>query len=267
MIRLNGVEEFTLEGIDVEAAGKPTAIELGGYLIGTRLRNFEIRGIKETGIRILGAVGFDRPNSRCAWKGRCCEAADRSPPASCSTAPLNRPRISRSPAVASSARSPHPCIFEGPVIGVEIKQSIFSQADVGILFQGKALAFRDLGIVNDTFYRLRKGIVFREMPPSSCRGLAVQRNVFAQLDGPEMFVGTGFDLRKFSVVFASAGTAGNWTSHTLPRPSPPGELNLFINGGKTGVKFQFESTDPADHSISPARSQTPHKSAGAIVVK
>jgi len=267
VIRLNGVEEFTLEGIDVEAAGKPTAIELGGYLIGTRLRNFEIRGIKETGIRILGAVGFDRPNSRCALEGAVLRGGG-----SLATGILFdsafEPTSNFSVTgcrffgpFASAVR------FEGPVIGVEIKASLFTQAAAGILFQGKALAFRDLAIVNDTFYRLGKGIVFREMPPASCSGLAVQRNVFSQLDGPEMFVASGFDLRKFSVVFASAGTAGNWTSRTLPKPLPPGEINLFINGGKTGVNFQFESTDPADPRFLRPVPKAPHKSAGAIVVK
>jgi hypothetical protein len=267
VVRLNGVERFTLEGFDIDAAGKRSGIELSGYLVGTRLRNLRIGGHCDTDILVRGAVAFERPESRCILDHLVLRGGGPGGTGVRFESGIN----------PSSNLTIAGCRFFGPfesaitfnssVVGINVRESIITRASVGILVQGERLAVKDLAIVNNTFHELNLGIVFRGMLPASSSGLIVQRNVFTEVAGAEMFVGREIQRTGFLSTFAKGAATGNWTSRKVGTPRPDGEIDLFASGGRTGAEFQFQSTDPENSRFLWPAVNAPHKASGAVILK
>ncbi|HET6325314.1 MAG TPA: hypothetical protein VFG04_11615, partial [Planctomycetaceae bacterium] len=266
VVRLHGVERFTLEGFEIDATNQRPAIELSGYLVGTQLRNLKIQGDCETSILIQGAMGLERPASRCILDHLV----------------LRRQRAGgtgvrfEKAADASSNLSIRGCrffgpfdsaiAFGGPVSGIDVRESIITQASVGIRVEPAGLTFKDLAIVNNTFHKLDRAIVFRDTPPGAIIDLIVQRNLFTSVAVAEMFVEKGSDRGALLARFAKGAITGNWTSRKVGEPLPDGEINLF-SGGQTGAALQFQTNDPADdHFLWPV-DHAPHKALGAVILK
>jgi serine/threonine-protein kinase len=267
VVRLNGVERFTLEGFEIDATGKRSGIELSGYLVGTRLRNLRIGGQCDTSILVRGAVAFERPESRCMLDHLVVRSGGLG-----STGVRFESGIDPSSNLTiTGCRFFGPfesaVTFNGPVVGINIRESIISRASAGVLVQGEGLAVKDLAIVNNTFHELNLGIVFRGMLPASSSGLIVQRNVFTEVAGAEMFVGRGVQRAGFLPKFAKGAATGNWTSRKVGTPRPEGEIDLFTSGGRTGADFQFQSTDPEDNRFLWPAANAPHKALGAVILK
>ena len=137
--------------------------------------------------------------------------------------------------------------LEGDIDNLSIRDCIFAEAGVGIRSTGDTPTFRDVRVVNNTFYKLQRGIVFSRMPnEASSGGLHFDRNLFAELTGPEGIVVKGFQLSAFKKMTGNnANVTHNWSSRPAPNKPAAGELNLFVNGGKRGVEgLKFASTKP-----------------------
>jgi len=267
VVRLNGVERFTLEGFEIDATGNRSGIELSGYLVGTRLRNLRIVGRCDTSILVRGAIAFERPDSRCILD----HLVVRSGGLGSTGVRLEEGREPSSNLTITGCRFLGPfesaITINGPVVGINLRESIITRASIGILVQSERNAVENLAIVNNTFYDLNLGMVFRTMLPASDNGLIVQRNVFAEVAGAELFVGRGIQRAGFLVRFANGAASGNWTSRKVGRPLPDGEIDLFTSGGRTGAQFQFQSTDPEDGRFLWPAANAPHKALGAVILK
>jgi hypothetical protein len=267
VVRLSGVERFTLDGFEIDAAGKRSAIELSGYLVGTRLRNLRIGGHCDTSILVRGAVAFERPELRCTLDHLIIRSGGLGGTGLRFESGINPSSNLTIAGCRFFGPFESAITFNGPVVGVDIRESIITRASVGILVQGEGLALKDLAIVNNTFHELNLGIVFREMLPASSSGLVVQRNIFSDVAGAEMFVARGIQRAAFLAKLAKGAATQNWTSRRVSTPRPDGEIDLFTNGGRTGAEFQFQSTDPEDrHFLWPA-TNAPHRALGAVVLK
>jgi eukaryotic-like serine/threonine-protein kinase len=267
VVRLHGVERFTLEGFEIDATGKRPAIELSGYLVGTRLRNLEIGGDCDTTILVRGAMGLERPQSRCILDhlvlrrrrpgGTGVRFQQGINPSSNLTITGCRLFGPFESAIA----------FNGPAVGVAVRESIITRASVGILLERDGLAVKDLAIVNNTFHKLDRGIVFRDAPPGPTIDLTVQRNLFDAVANAEMFVERGSDPAAFLARFAKGAITGNWTSRKVDKPLPDGQVDLFASGGQTGAAFKFQTNDQDDARFLTPTADAPHKTLGAVILK
>jgi serine/threonine protein kinase len=267
VVRLHGVERFTLEGFEIDAAGKKAAIDLSGYLVGTRLRNLEIGGDCDTSILVHGAMGLERPESRCILDhlvlrrrrtgGTGVRFEQGINPSSNLTITGCRLFGPFESAIA----------FNGPAVGIAVRESIISRASVGILFERDGLALKDLAIVNNTFHKLDRGIVFRDAPPGPTIDLTVQRNLFDAVADAEMFVERGSDRAGLLARFPKGAITGNWTSRKVDTPLPDGQIDLFASGGQTGAAFQFQTNDQDDARFLAPTADAPHKTLGAVILK
>jgi eukaryotic-like serine/threonine-protein kinase len=267
VVRLSGVERFTLEGFELDASGKRLAIELDGYLVGTRLSKLRITGHRDMGILIQGAMGLDRRQSHCILDHL---VFRNGAPGAVGIQFASGINPSSNLTIANCrffGPLKSAITFDGPVVGVEVRESIVTRAAAGIVVQGLGLDPQDLAIVNNTFHRLNYGIVFREMPHGSSSGLLIQRNLFTEVSGAELFVERGFNRARFLAKFAEASAAGNWTSRAIGQPLPDGQVDLFASGGRTGATFRFQSTDPENDRFLWPRADAPHKAMGAVILK
>ncbi len=267
VVRLHGVERFTLEGFEIDATNQRSAIELSGYLVGTQLRNLKIQGDCDTGILIQGAMGLERPASRCILehlvlrRGQAGGTGVRFEKATDAASNLSI-RGCRFFGPFDSAIA-----FSGPLVGIDVRESIITQASAGIRVERDGLAFKDLAIVNNTFHKLDRGIVFRDTLPSSPINLIVQRNLFTSVANAEMFVERGLDRAGFLARFTKGAIIGNWTSRKVGNPLPEGEIDLFTSGGQTGAEFRFQTNDPEDDHFLWPFAQASHKALGAVILK
>jgi hypothetical protein len=267
VVRLHGVERFTLEGFEIDAANQRSAIELSGYLVGTQLRNLQIHGDCDTSILIQGAMGLERPASRCILD----HLVLRRQRAGGTGVRFEKGTDASSNLSIKGSRFLGPfdsaIAFGGPVSGIDVRESIITQASVGIRVEPAGLTFKDLAIVNNTFHKLDRGIVFRDTPPGAVIDLIVQRNLFTSVAVAEMFVEKGLDRAGILARFAKGAITGNWTSRKVGELRPDGEIDLFTSGGQTAAAFQFQTNDPADdHFLWPV-ADAPHKALGAVILK
>jgi hypothetical protein len=266
VVRLHGVERFTLEGFEIDTTGKRAGIELSGYLVGTRLRNLEIGGDGDTSILVRGAMGLERTESRCLLdhlvlrRRRAGGTGVRFE----GIHPSSNLTISRCRLFGPFESA---ITFNGQAVGVAVRESIVTRASVGILFERDGLAVKDLAIVNNTFHKLNRGIVFRDTPPGSTIDLIVQRNLFADVANAEMFVERGFDRAGVPARFAKGAITGNWTSRKVEKPLPDGQIDLFASGGQTGAALQFQTNDQDDARFLTPTADAPHKTLGAVILK
>ncbi|HEV3302350.1 MAG TPA: protein kinase [Planctomycetaceae bacterium] len=267
VVRLHGVERFSLDGFEIDAAGKKAAIDLSGYLVGTRLRNLEIGGDCDTSILVHGAMGLERPESRCILDhlvlrrrrpgGTGVRFEQGINPSSNLTITGCRLFGPFESAIA----------FNGPAVGIAVRESIISRASVGILFERDGLAVKDLAIVNNTFHKLDRGIVFRDTPPGPTIDLTVQRNLFDAVANSEMFVERGSDRAGLLARFPKGAITGNWTSRKVDTPLPDGQIDLFASGGQTGAALKFQTNDQDDARFLAPTADAPHKTLGAVILK
>jgi serine/threonine protein kinase len=267
VVRLHGVERFTLEGFEIDANGKKAAIELSGYLVGTKLRNLEIGGDCDTTILVRGAMGLERAQSRCVLDHL---VLRRRRPGGTGVR-FEQGINPSSNLTITSCRLFGPfesaIAFNGPAVGVAVRESIITRASVGILFERDGLAVKDLAIVNNTFHKLDRGIVFRDAPPGPAIDLIVQRNLFDAVANAEMFVERGSDRAGLLARFAKGAITGNWTSRKVDKPLPEGQIDLFASGGQTGAAFKFQTNDQDDARFLTPTADAPHKTLGAVILK
>jgi serine/threonine protein kinase len=267
VVRLHGVEGFNLEGFEIDATGKKAAIELSGYLVGTRLRNLEISGDCDTSILVHGAMGLERPQSRCILDHLVLRR--RRPGGTGMRFEQGINPSSNLTITGCRLFGPFESAvtFNGPAVGIAIRESIITRASVGILLERDGLAVKDLAIVNNTFHKMDRGIVFRDTPPGPTIDLTVQRNLFDAVANAEMFVERGSDRTGLLARFPKGAVTGNWTSRKVDKPLPDGQIDLFASGGQTGAAFKFQTNDQDDARFLTPTADAPHKTLGAVILK
>jgi serine/threonine-protein kinase len=255
LIKLDGVTGFEIEGFDLNAKGKPVAVELSGYLNATRLKDLKINGFARTGVLSNGAVGVGAYNQevhleRLEFHAGSSEAVGM--------------RFQQGNNDTTQVRVSD-CRFFGPMAAgvmflnsprfVSIRQTIFAKLGTGIRFDGKNMQLSNIVVANSTFYKLDRGIVYSSLPSTASQGLMITRNVFCELKEADTVVENDFDSKTFYTMFAhtsGSATAWNWT--TRAEPLGAGEVDLFSSrGGERGAKIEFVSTDPAsDRFLAPS---------------
>lgn len=241
VVKLTDLENFLLEGFEIDASSRDVAVELNGDLDRSLLKNVTISGYSKSGIQSNGASGrldeeFVIEDVRFQPSGGNSVGivfAD-------SNASRIHLRGCRFLGPQNSA-----IVFEEGASEVVVKDSIISQAGIGITFAGTESIVRNVEIFNTTFYDCSKaGLHFSSAPTSGSFGLAVHRNIFSKLGGAEAIVAAGYELKAFQSFLASGGGGiqYNW-SDRLAAADQKTEWEVILRPEQRVGKIPFASTD------------------------
>jgi hypothetical protein len=260
VVKLDGVQHFALEGFEIRGS-RQTAVELTGFLEGTRLKKLEIAGFAQTGLLgrdVKGAVNVgSRRNElvldQIVFRGGGPRAVGLRLEGETGRVQVVRCRFLQP--LATGIEIGKEAVY------ADLRHSIFANVDAGIRLIG-APFLKSLTLAHNTFYKVNRGIVFSEMPQPSSVGLAFHRNLFDEITAAEVVVESKFDQRQFERMLAAGGPEQNWT--TRDGPAPEGALDLFTTGGRQAAAIAHASTDPeAPKFLAPA-ADSPHGNVPAV---
>ncbi len=275
VIRLKQIPKFTIEGIDINAAGHSSAVALLGYMNDTTLRAMTIRGFTETGITCGGALGsaFGTASS-----DEIVLEQLRLEPATGATAAAGI-RMREDPDGDSSYLIVRGCRFLGPMSAgivmsgtsphkITIAENLFHQTQDGIRLETRdpnvAVAWQDIVVSNNTFHDGRHGILFARMPSGLSRELTFRRNLFSKMEVADGLVKFGYEEGPFNGAASREplGFALNFSDRDAVTPPPQGEISgFFTTDGKRGNKeILFVSDDPkSPQFLAPAEKSVQRK--------
>ena len=257
VIRLKQIAKFVIEGIEINASGRSTAIELSGFMKDTQLNRLTIRDFTETGVACIEAQGM--AFGVLTSDEVILEQLRFEPAASATNAVGVRMSNNTSYVIVRG------CKFMGPMAAgiaitgnsksgswpfkITVAENVFSQAQDGFRFEGQ-FSWKDIVLANNTFHDGRHGILFTKMPGNGSGDLVFRRNLFSKMQVADGLVQEGYSEAMFNGMISNEppGTEHNWSDRAAPAASQAGEINrLFAQNGKRGEKgFAFASTEIKD---------------------
>lgn len=272
-IRLVGIENFGIQGFDIDASGKDVAIEMSGYLNRTALKDLKVSGFSKTGIAMKGAVGFS--NDEVVLEKIDLRGAGRTTAGIHLTSGDNGTGRIKVLNCRLFGPQENGFLFETDVTYVEMRENIIADADVGISFPAGPLTLKDVQILNTTFYKCsRGGIILGQMPTpaggiSGSGGLAIGRNLFAQVNGPELLIENDFDDKKFDSFYSAAGggVQQNWSDRQQPADIAAGQREIIHREERRVPSIQFSSTDSDSPDFLSLQKNVPYANIGGAMLK
>ena len=272
-IRLVGIENFGIQGFDVDASGKDIAIEMSGYLNRTALKDLNVSGFSKTGIAMRGAVGFS--NDEVVLEKIDLRGAGRTTTGIHLTSGENGTGRIKVLNCRLFGPQENGFLFETDVTYIEMRENIIADADVGISFPAGPLTLKDVQILNTTFYKCRRGgIILSQMPTpaggiSGSGGLAIGRNLFAQVNGPELLIENDFNDKNFDRYYSAAGggVQQNWSDRQQPADIAAGQREIVHREERRVPSIQFSSTDSDSPDFLSLKKSVPYANIGGAMLK
>jgi hypothetical protein len=130
--------------------------------------------------------------------------------------------------------------------GVSVRQCLFHEMRAGIHYRAQQPDVQNVSFINNTFHRVRHGILFDHVPSVGSTGLTVHHNLFVEVNpGPEVMVSAGLDAPRAEALLGPGAARNNW-SQTASHQPQTGELDVFSQDGRRGAEIgAFVSRDPA----------------------
>ena len=272
-IRLVGIENLGIHGFDVDASGKDVAIEMSGYLNRTSLKDLNVSGFSKVGIAMKGAVGFS--NDEIILEKIDLRGAGSATAGIHLTSGENGTGRIKVLNCRLFGPQENGILFETDVTYVEMRENIIADAGVGLAFNGGPLTLKDVQILNTTFYKCsRGGIVISHMPPlggglAGSSGLAVHRNLFAQVNGPELLIENDFDDKKFDQFFSAdgGGVDQNWSDRQQAANIAAGQREIVHRENQRIQSIEFSSTDDSSPDFLTLKKSSPYARIGGAKLK
>lgn len=272
-IKLVGIENFGIHGFDVDASGKDIAIEMSGYLNRSSLKDLKVSGFSKVGIAMKGAIGFSNDEiilEKIDLRGAGGTTAGiHLTPGENGT---SRIKILNCRLIGPQDNG---LLVESDVTYIEMRENIIADAGVGIAFPNGPLTLKDVQILNTTFYKCsRGGIILGQMPTpsggiSGSGGLAISRNLFAQVNGPELLIENDFDDKKFDRYFSAdgGGVDQNWSDWQQAADINAGQREIVHRENQRVPSIQFSSTDSNSDDFLKLKKDTPYSRVGGAKLK
>jgi hypothetical protein len=266
VVELKGkIENFHLEGMQIDATGKEVAIHVGGWLSGLNLRDLTITGFTKTGIAADAPQSYGDEREKILFERIVLRPG--SPQATGIS--LKKGKEASSHVRVGYCRFLGPMatglLIDGDAIDIASINSIYYMTATCIQLQNGTL-LKDLVFANNTFTQGERGIVFAEMPGKQSNNLGFYNNLFLKLKGPAAIVAKNFVEAGFlqMVATSGAGIANNWTDAAK---SEKHAIQLFeAAGGRYAVKgLKFLSTDPGNVNFMRAAPNGPQARVGGPV--
>ncbi|NQV25406.1 MAG: hypothetical protein HQ518_13680, partial [Rhodopirellula sp.] len=267
-IKLVGIENFGILGFDVDASGKDVAIEMSGYLNRTSLKDLTVSGFSKVGVAMKGVVGFS--NDEIVLEKLDLRGSGTTTAGIHFTSGENG--SSRIKVLNCRLFGPQEkgILFETDITYIEMRENIIADADVGMSFPGGPLTLKDVQILNTTFYKCRRGgIILEQMPApsggvSGSGGLVISRNLFAQVNGPELLIENDFDDKKFDRFFSTdgGGVDQNWSDRQQASDIKAGQREIIHRENQRVPSVEFSSTDDSSPDFLTLKKNVPYAQIG-----
>ena len=149
---------------------------------------------------------------------------------------------------------------------VSVNLSILAETANGLVFRGTPLTVNRLTVVNNSFYKTAQGLVFSHVPKSNAGGkpqITINRNLFTGTAQAEAVVEEGDNVTFFTSMDMTR-IRENWSDRPFEKAASPKEIDMFVNGGRRGAKFDFVATNPTGAGFLVPKFSSPHKVIGAL---
>jgi serine/threonine protein kinase len=244
VVKLTDIENFRLEGFEIDAAGRDIAVELNGDVDRSTLKNVTITGYSKAGIHSNGASG--------SVDEECVIENVRFNPNGGNSVGIVFAESTTSRFHVFGCRFFGPqnsaIVFESSASFITVKDSIVEQAGMGMTFAGPDSNLRNISVFNNTFHNCSTaGIHFASAPSEESFGsteIAIHRNIFSKLGGAEVIIEKGYEPKAFQK-FVSSGTGGiqfNWSDRPTAANQTT-EWEVILRPEQRVSGFQFVSTD------------------------
>jgi hypothetical protein len=273
IIVMTSTRDSIIDGFEVQAKGAKVAVKLSGHFSDSALRNVKITGFSETGILGLGTegfAGFGGSGTHGDFVNVVLAGGTKATGMRFQSQDFTDPSQLRFTGCRFLGPMQDGIVFTSGVRDIEIRESIFSQGQVGVKLDSSALTVENLLIANNTFHKLQNGIHFTGMPASGSKGIDVSHNLFADIKGPEVLIKTGFNAGGLQRMSAPQGGKFNLSSRAKPAKPVPGSWSVLFTqpkSGQQGVKVAFASTKPADATFLKPKAKGPTPPAGPAKLK
>ncbi len=256
LLDISNAKGLVIEGFNLNAEGKDIGIRLSGKLPQVGISRCVLSGFAKQGIVLEGAQG-DTTN-RVLLDNVTLRIAK----------PTGTGITVTKGASPTSFVTIDNCRLFGPMLegvaidtsceDVKIMKTIFFKVDVGVRFRGDQLTLKDVGLANNTFFKLKQGIVLAAMPSKKSDKIVFLNNLFDQTEGADLVVEKGFVSTDFAGL--AGQSANNWTSKPMLDPN----LVIFGSGGQAAVKYQFAGEDPNSLGFLAPSTTSPQRDGPAV---
>ncbi len=237
VLSLQDVESLTVSGFTIDAQGAKTAVRIGGHCPSVRLDTLIVKNFIGTGVHfenVSGKSGTECQLSSSLIKGTSSEAVG----ILCSAASGGNTTYVQ----MTNLR------IVGPLrIGVEtngmfwnasLSDSMISKCVAGIRCQPGALLV--VTLMNNTFFRNQRGIVFAQVPDVGSSNVKVWQNLFQGNFQADAVLEAGDVPTLTNMLFTTDSLHGNRTNRKDPDPQG---IDLFSGDGQRGVATSFVTDD------------------------
>ena len=266
-IRLDQVEYVRIEGFRIEVKGKPTGVVLAGAQDRVQLEKLVINGFTASGIDAQGAAGDPSQDALRLVDLRLTAGGAEAVGMKLSEGVYDTAHVEITG-----------CRLIGPQrAGIEltdnatylaVRRTVIQLAQSAVLFSGENRTWRSVSIHNNTFSKVRRGLVFEHMPTDNSDNVTIRRNLFHEVQGPECVVEHEYVELQFSQMVNTANSISeNWSTRSAAADLKKGERELMLPGLKQqrGVRVEFSSTDPqASDFLEPRAGTLPHRGPGNL---
>jgi hypothetical protein len=264
------VEDFSLEGVQLDAGGKRVALQLCEWTMGTKLKRLQIGGFTQAGVLVDGALTYGDEDARIVLDELTFRDGD---PQAAGVLFLRR---AEDPMHVRVQR----CRFLAPLdagvkidcgaIDVEILESIFFRTQTGIQLAGVDRTWRDVTLAYNTFYENERGLVFTNMPAGGSSGFGFFNNLFVGSRTADAVIDRDHNAKAFLSMYRTSpgGHEFNWTTRPRSASPPPDAIaNLFETvHSRAGVKeIHFKSLDPDSRDFLAPAPGSPQRRAGTVL--
>ncbi|RMG39018.1 MAG: serine/threonine protein kinase [Planctomycetota bacterium] len=247
-VRLVGVERFTLDGFTIRSKAS-NAVELRGWLVGTKLRNLEISDFGRTGVLVEGASGLAGRPLR--LEKIHITAGPEQTGVALSMGPSSDPDDTLSMGVSQVElaelrieNADTAIRVDGSARQVRVMHNVFHACRQGVRFTRRAMALANVLCAHNTFYRCERGFVFEAIPQKADE-LSFTRNLFARQAGPELIVESGFDAATFADMIGKSGLGLTHNFSDRRQPPQPNEFEIVLPRETHRLeRIDFVSEDP-----------------------
>lgn len=248
LLKIDSVEQLTVENFRIDCTDLSHAITLTGYLSDTRLRNLKFENLANIAIFAKGAaglVGHPVTIEQCQVIANSDSAVGIRFEGS-ETSNTRLINLFDCQFIGPMSRG---IVFSGPqgsTWDLELIGNLFHKTGTGIAFVGQEHDVSQVLIGNNTFHQFNRGIQFEAGPVPASSGITFVQNIFADGTGHEVSTDReNVDPRELSA--NAPPHQHNWT--TGSGPGSAHWLNIFESHGKLSAQIEFASTDPESNDF------------------
>jgi serine/threonine protein kinase len=236
VLNLQDVESLTISGFSIDGQGAKTAIRIAGHSPAVRLDSLSIKSFVNHGVlldNVSGKAGAECQISGLQIKGTVTEAVG----ILCQAAAGGNTTYVQ----MSNLRIVGPLSSGIELTGMfwnsSITDSVFFKCIAGI--RARAGTMLVVSLVNNTFYKNQRAIVFAQVPDTGSSNLKVWHNLFQKnMQGDTTLESGDVAVLSSMLLSPTEGLHHNWTDRKDPDPQG---LDLFTGDGRRAFSASFVS--------------------------